>query len=215
MGESRYYGQDISDIKDELILLLQVVVTINNDIDVKEDALQLLGDYTWGPYPILEEHFEDIENELKPDAEYVINAHRIAKIEQIMVSECKRIYEDIKKEVHDLSDKVWILHNKNLTMEDLNIDVENKLDIKKPEIEMSWLLKNGVIKNEVCYFGNTFSQVNDKGFFVNPEMHFHVCLREKRILLAYYFGKRLARCMRYDLRCVNGEYVIENPQNIC
>lgn len=90
MGESRYYGQDISDIKDELILLLQVVVTINNDIDVKEDALQLLGDYTWGPYPILEEHFEDIENELKPDAEYVINAHRIAKIEQIMVSECKR-----------------------------------------------------------------------------------------------------------------------------
>lgn len=114
-----------------------------------------------------------------------------------------------------MSDKVWILHNKNLTMEDLNIDVENKLDIKKPEIEMSWLQKNGVIKNEVCYFGNTFSQVNDKGFFVNPEMHFHVCLREKRILLAYYFGKRLARCMRYDLRCVNGEYVIENPQNIC
>ena len=58
-----YYGQDIADIKDELINLLQTVVIISNDIDVKEDALQLLGDYTWGPYQILEEHFDDIEND--------------------------------------------------------------------------------------------------------------------------------------------------------
>lgn len=200
-----YYGQDISDFEDELINLLQVVIiTYNNDIDVKEDALQLLGDHTWGPYRILEEHFNDIENELRPDAEYIINMHRIAKIEQIMVSECKRLYEDIKKDFNDISNKVWILYNKSLTEE------ENKPD----DIEMTWLLENGTINNTAHYFGSTFSQIDANGFFINPEIHFNIFLNEERVLLAYYFGKRFARCIGYDLKCINGEYSIENSQDI-
>lgn len=199
-----YYGQDISNIKDELINLLQLVVITYNDIDVKEDALQLLGDYTLGPYQVLEEHFDDIENELKSDAEYVINMHRIITIEQILVSECKRIYEDIKKNFNDISNKVWILHNKNLTKE----------DNYKPDIEMTWLLENGTINSGVPYLGNTFSQIDDNGFFINLEMHFNIFLKEKRVLLAYYFGKRFARCLRYDLKCIDEKYTIENPQVI-
>lgn len=59
-----YYGQDISGIEDELINLLQVLVITHNDIDVKEDALQLLEDYAWGPFTILEDHFNDISNKV-------------------------------------------------------------------------------------------------------------------------------------------------------
>lgn len=163
-----YYGQDIADIKDELINLLQTVVIISNDIDVKEDALQLLGDYTWGPYQILEEHFDDIENELRSDVEYIINMHRIAKIEQIMVAECEKLYEDIKKEFNDISNRVWILHNKNLTEEE-----------NKPDIEMTWLLENGTINNTASYSRSTFSQMDDNGFFINPEMHFNIFFKKK------------------------------------
>ncbi|MGN0341886.1 MAG: hypothetical protein ACI4DO_03755 [Roseburia sp.] len=198
-----YYGQDISGIKDELINLLQVVVITCNDIDVKEDALQLLEDYTWGPYQILEDHFDDIENEVRSDAEYIINMHRIAKIEQLMVSECKRIYEDEKKECNDISSKVWILHNKNLTEEE-----------NEPDIETTWLLENGTINSTAAYLGSTFSQFNENGFFINPEMHFNIFLQEKRILVAYYFGKRFARCIEYDLNCINDEYSIDNPKVI-
>lgn len=87
-----YYGQDISMIKGELIDLLQTVIITNNEIDVKEDAIQLLGDYTWGPYEILEKGYECIEECLKADVDYIINMHRIAKVEEVLLGECVNIY---------------------------------------------------------------------------------------------------------------------------
>ena len=41
-------------------------------IDVKERAIQLLMDYTWGPYPILESHLDSIDEEILPDVKYII-----------------------------------------------------------------------------------------------------------------------------------------------
>ena len=94
--------------------------------------------------------------------------HRIAKIEQIMVAECEKLYEDIKKEFNDISNRVWILHNKNLTEEE-----------NKPDIEMTWLLENGTINNTASYSRSTFSQMDDNGFFINPEMHFNIFFKKK------------------------------------
>ena len=69
-----YYGQDISGMRAELDeVLQQVIVSPDNPLDVKEDAISLLMDYEWGPFPILEEHFEELEEEIKPDVKYVIN----------------------------------------------------------------------------------------------------------------------------------------------
>ena len=122
-----------------------------------------------------------------------------------MVSECKRIYENIKKDLNNTSDKVWILYNKNLA------EKENTPD---PDIEMTWLLENGTINKVVPYFRSTLLQVDRNGFSIDPEIHFNIFLNEKRILLAYHFGKGFSRCIGYDLKCVNGEYSIENPQDI-
>lgn len=145
----------------------------------------------------------DIDNEIRPDAKYVINILRIAKIEQILLAECKEIYNNIKKNISGISDKVWILYNDNLT--------ENE---GEPKIEESWLLENGEINNTAHYLGSTFSQINSNGYFVNPEIHFNIFLEEKRVLLAYYFGKRSARCIEYELRCIDEEYILENPSVI-
>ncbi len=80
-----YYGQDISDIKEELIeLLQQMIISHDNETDIKEDALGLLMDYEWGPFPVLEEHIEGLEEELKPDAGYVCNMHRDNKDKMII-----------------------------------------------------------------------------------------------------------------------------------
>ena len=51
-----YFGQDISDIHDELIELLQIIVISSSDDEVSEDALQLLCDYEWPPFEILEKN---------------------------------------------------------------------------------------------------------------------------------------------------------------
>lgn len=100
-----------------------------------------------GPYQVLEEHLNDIENELKPYVEYLCNMHRIAIIEQIMVSECKRIYENIKNDFNNISDKVWIIHNLSLM----------EKSVEKPDIEMALLLEDNTIKSNVPYLGSTFS----------------------------------------------------------
>ena len=68
-----YYGQDISAIRDELELELQSVVVFDADLNVKEDAIQLLTDYTWGPYPVLSAHLHEIDKRLLPDVRYLID----------------------------------------------------------------------------------------------------------------------------------------------
>ena len=73
-----YYGQDISHMREELDGLLQnIIISKNNETDVKEDAIGLLMDYETGPYPILEEHFDEIEDSLKPDVRYIMRSHWI------------------------------------------------------------------------------------------------------------------------------------------
>ena len=67
-----YFGYDLP-FKDEIKILLQNVIVSENPIEVKEDALQLLSDYEWPPFTILENNLSKIEKELLPNVEYVIN----------------------------------------------------------------------------------------------------------------------------------------------
>ena len=68
-----YYGQDISDIEDELITTLQEVVVSDESFSVKEDALNLLTSYAWPPFLILEKNIDGIDEKLLPDVKYAIN----------------------------------------------------------------------------------------------------------------------------------------------
>lgn len=80
-----YYGQDISAMRDELVeMLQQIIVSKNNDTDVKEDAINLLSSYEWGPFPILDEKFDEIEDGLKPDVNYVRKMHLIERKRRII-----------------------------------------------------------------------------------------------------------------------------------
>lgn len=71
-----YYGQDISAFKTELTDLLQTMIISENAVDVKEDALELLQLYTWGPYEILEKNIDKIENTLRLDVMEMINENK-------------------------------------------------------------------------------------------------------------------------------------------
>lgn len=58
-----YYHQDISAIREELKALLETVAATSGDPNVTEDALQLLYDYEAPPFPILEAHGIELEQE--------------------------------------------------------------------------------------------------------------------------------------------------------
>lgn len=68
-----YFKQDTSAIHDELIELLQIVIISSNDDEVSEDALQLLCDYEWPPFEILEKNIDKVSQRLKSDVLYAVN----------------------------------------------------------------------------------------------------------------------------------------------
>jgi len=67
-----YYGYNLPH-KNEIEELLQNVIINVNPIGVKEDALQLLTDYCWPPFTVLENNLSKIEPELLPNVKYAIN----------------------------------------------------------------------------------------------------------------------------------------------
>ncbi len=198
-----YYGQDISDIKDELIILLQEVVVSDKSRYVKEDALELLSTYVDGPFTILEENIGSFDEKLLPQVEYTVNYYKIELITPVMIDECNRIYMENKSKFPDISDRYWVLYDRDLTKES-----------EKPNIEMSWLFEKGELLDGLQYQGSIFSQTNEKGFFLRPEIHFNINLKEGKALIAYYFGKRFARCLEYDLTCVDGKYSLSNEIDV-
>lgn len=202
-----YYGQDISGIKDELIDLLQEVIVSDDSRFVKEDALDLLSSYVCGPFPILEENIGKVDEKFLPNVEYVVNMHRIEQIEPVMVEECNRLHKEHKSNFPWISDRVWILY-------DTKLSTSLYYESKKSDIEMYWLFENGELLKGVPYEGSCFSLVNEKGLYLRPEIHFNILLKEGKALIAYYFGSRYARCMEYDLICVDDKYSICNKKDV-
>ena len=49
------------------------MVISSTDYDVSEDALQLLCDYEWPPFEILEKNIDRVSQRLKPDVLYAVN----------------------------------------------------------------------------------------------------------------------------------------------
>ena len=57
----------------EIVKLLEYVVIDTNTIPVKKDASQLLIDYAYPPFTILEKNTNNIEDELIDEVRYAIN----------------------------------------------------------------------------------------------------------------------------------------------
>jgi hypothetical protein len=68
-----YYGQDISNIHEELVDLLQTVIISPNEYDVIEDAINLLASYEWPPFPIIEKNRNLIPKKFQEEIAYLLN----------------------------------------------------------------------------------------------------------------------------------------------
>lgn len=196
-----YYQQDISYMRDKLIVLLQEVVISDDPVEVKKDALDLLGDYEWGPFELLEKCYEKIDMEIRPDADYVINMHRVAMIEPVVLDKCKEIYEDYRKVFQGVSDKVWIIYNTSLTEKMGPIDVD-----------MSWLMEDGKIRNAPEYKMKKRMAADEQGFFLEPVMQFNLNIKERYVLLVRQFALGTACCFRYDLLYDGEKYSLGNER---
>lgn len=200
-----YYGQDISDIYKELVDLLQAVIISPNEYDVIEDALNLLSSYAWGPFEILESHYEEMDLKIKPEVYYVINMHRIATIEKLLIDKCIRIYKEIKEVGDDIPSGFRIIHNAGLSV--------NEDCFKTDMIVSMWEWNDGKLSTEEIPTGLSENRLHENGKYYHiPEMHFNIDLKGKKVILAFYFAKRYGRCFSYTLVYENEEYGIVNQK---
>jgi hypothetical protein len=63
----------ISDIHAQLVELLETVIISPNEDDVIEDAIELLTDYEWPPFKIIEKNMNCIPMNLMPNVRYLLN----------------------------------------------------------------------------------------------------------------------------------------------
>ena len=68
-----YYKRDLSTIGEALKELLQRTVITGNEIGIVEEALHLLEAYTDGPYEILENNIDYVDEEFKPAVLLLLN----------------------------------------------------------------------------------------------------------------------------------------------
>ena len=192
-----YYGYHLP-FQEELIRLLEAVVVSPNENDVIEDALQLLGDYTIGPYEIIEKSIEKIPEELKPEVFWVINQHRIYAIEELVNEECKRIFEagrdSIKEELSSFPDKALLIHSQEVT-EDLarpypEKDCDGLFSLQNGQIRAIGIPAEGLPKQRYPLSGPCFQQA---------EFYYNIDLTNLKVLLIYEFGPRWSRCLEYRL----------------
>ena len=197
-----YYKQDISSFKEDLIQLLETVIVSPNPIEVKDDALQLLSDYCWGPFPTLEQHVDEIEDELKANAEYTINMHREAQIQKFMDEECMRIWGEYRNNHEGTTDRVWVLFDRNT-----NVSEKNAL-------EMIHLLENGERRYDVRYPGKPPKKTAGNGTYLDPEIRFNILLKERKAVLTYAFSASENGGFTYDILGEDGSYSLSSPSAI-
>ena len=192
-----YYGQDISSFKDELVTLLETLIVSPNPIEVKDDALQLLTSYCWGPFKILEENYDNLEEQLKPEIKYAINMHREAQIQSLFVSECMRIWKEHLAAHKEVADRVWILFDRNTNTGN------------KPCLDAFSLLENGEMRHDQPYPGKAPVKVDRNGFFKEPEIKYNIILDEKKCVLTYAFSRTLSGGIFYEILGEEDNYSIK------
>lgn len=191
-----YFGYRLPFIE-ELSRLLETVVVSPNEEDVIEDALQLLGDYAYRPFKILEQNMEKIPEALRGRAFYVVNIHRIVAIEVLVNEECRRIFEEERASVSDpdilFPDKALLIHSQEITEDTVcypTKDCDGLFSLQNGQIQAIGIPAGGLPKQRALLSRHCYQQA---------EFYYSIDLTNRKVILIYEFGPRWGRCFEYPL----------------
>lgn len=215
-----YYGYHL-DYEEELLELLETVVVSPNALEVREDALELLTSYAWGPFRILERHFDELPVVLKPHVKYTINMHRVAKIEQLVLKECQKLYEENQALNADYD--MGIFPEEAVIIYDTAVspDNDNFAGNSDHNLEGVWRLKQGEITS--CsisrdaiprYSMSHCDKSRNNCFYLMGSFYFNIDLDAGEVCLIYLFGPRYGRCLVYQITEADEEFLLEKPKAV-
>lgn len=190
-----YFNCELAEEK-EVIRLIETVIVSPNEIDVVEDALNLLMSYAWGPFEILEKDFESIPVQCQGDAKYVINMHRIAKIEQLVLDECAKIFKEAAGKRADFPKDAIVVYCTAVAAENdafyESVSMEN--------VEMLWRFHENRFRTMGMTAKDIPRQVGSKlAYYSKAEYYFNIDMDKREVCLVYYHGTREARCLTYAI----------------
>lgn len=103
-----YYGHSLP-YERELIVLLQNLILSSNPLEIKQDALQLLTDYAWPPFSVLERGLAEAETgrmrldpSLKQDMIYALNMAKEEAALTALLEKCVSIIHSMREELKEL-----------------------------------------------------------------------------------------------------------------
>lgn len=196
-----YFNCELAEEK-EVIRLLETVIVSPNEIDVVEDALNLLGSYAWGPFEILEKNFDRIPMECQGDAKYVINMHRVTKIEQLVLDECARIFDEAE-ESSEIRRKSAEFPKEAIVVYSTVVSAENEAFYKRvsmENIEMMWRYDEKRFRVRGMSVQDIPRQVvSGLECYSKAEYYFNIDMDKREVCLVYYHGPREARCLTYAI----------------
>ena len=196
-----YFNCELQEEK-EVIRLLETVIISPNEPDVVEDALDLLMSYAWGPFEILEKNFDRIPMECQGDAKYVINMHRVAKIEQLVLEECARIFNEAE-ENSEMRGKSAEFPKEAIVIYSTEVSAESDAFYKKvslQNVEQMWRYKEKRFRIMGMSTQDIPRQVASKlANYSKAEYYFNIDLDKREVCLVYYHGPREARSLTYAI----------------
>lgn len=193
-----YYGYKLT-YEDEIYDLLETVVVSSNTMDVREDALNLLTSYAGGPFPIIEEHYDNLPEAIKPDAKYAVNMYTMWKTTALVLDECVKILHE--NEMADNSSNMGKFPKSAIAV--LNTEgTEDGDGYDNPEtIEGMWEITEGkytvraISKDGIPRLRSPVSGA----YYPVGEFYFNVNVFEKEVYLSYIFGPRFGRGLKYRI----------------
>lgn len=184
--------------EDEIMELLQMVIISPNPLTVKEDALNLLTDYAYPPFPVLERNLEQIEDTLKPNVLYALNMGNEQSIIHALLNKCQHMFLELTEASRNLDASRYGLIPETAIIKYCG---NGGVDLSRciASTELTWKLGPGelvVIDNQIIHRTQPVSGM----YYKEAAFWFH-CDREQRIAhLMYQLGSRFGRCFRYDVK---------------
>ena len=206
-----YFGYKLP-YENEIATMLEEVIISPNDLEVKEDALDLLISYEWPPFPILEENFSCIEKELQGNVRYALNMGKEAKIISLMLEECERVYREFADELNG-EQELYGVFPKSAIVKYYCGDIDDKKTEYNFGSEKTWKYEEGKF-NQVDDQVNAVLKPISEMFYQEADFRILVDLAKEQALLEYRLGQRFGRGYSYRLNMQGADIELVNRETV-
>lgn len=199
-----YYGHSLP-YERELIVLLQNLILSSNPLEIKQDALQLLTDYAWPPFSVLERGLAEAETgrmrldpSLKQDMIYALNMAKEEAALTALLEKCVSIIRSMREELKELDQvRFGALPQCSIVKYCAGADSEPAGYFKKAALH-TWKLeqdKYTPADNSLCHQQKPVSGM----FFPQGGFWIRFDLERGAGYLSYQLGPRFGRGFTYHL----------------